>query len=252
MNEEERIQLLDDYLHKRLTAKQRSDFQQKLASDPGLQKELEIHELLMNGITLESKKTHFRKHLADLRKEAPVVPLQDPVVKKSRRMPVWGWAAGLAAMLLTGIFFWWERPSSGENLFTRYYEPYPSTVLASVTRGDTLASWQQLAVRSYENNDYQKAIPLLKKLASGQADSTGWLLILGISYLETDQYQLAESSLKKVVHDPDSLFYKQGQWYLALTYLKQNKTAPAKSVLQELGKQSGIYARKANQLLSEL
>lgn len=253
MNEEEKIQLLDDYLHERLTAQQLVDFQQMLASDPELRKELELHETLIRGIVLESKTSHFKKHLTELRKEADAIPLHEPASKKNRKIPVWGWAAGLAAMLLMGFFYFWIAKSvSGETLYADNYEPYPSNVLASITRGDSGMTLQQQAVQAYENGRYEKAIPMLEEILNKEPENAGWQLVLGICYLENNDAEEAEKTLLKAAQNPNSLFYQQAQWYLALTYLKQNNKKQAASVLKDLAAQSGVYPQKAKQLLTEL
>ncbi len=155
-------------------------------------------------------------------------------------------------MILIGISYFWLSSSSGpEKLFTKYYQPYRGSVVASVVRGDSLLSTEQAAIQAYDNRNYIQAVPLLEKITQ-QEKSLNWRFYLGIAYLETGDLKKAESSLTVVARDSGSLFYRQAQWYLALVFLKQNNTDQAKEILLVLKKQPGTYAEKANLLLKEI
>jgi predicted Zn-dependent protease len=253
MNEEEKIQWMEDYLYQRLTPEQSLVFQQQLKDDPDFRKEVELHQLLLKGITLESKVSQFREHLHTLREEVPVITINTISETPRATILLWRWVASVAAVLLIGLlYFWYAQPPTNEALFAQYYQPYRGSVLATVLRGDSVLTLEKKAIQAYDNHRYQQAIPLLEQVVQQREGNVNWRFYLGIAYLEVGQLNKAVNTLHGVAQNPQGLFQKQAQWYLALAYLKQNQTGQARKTLQALTKQPGVYAEKAAQLLSEL
>jgi Tfp pilus assembly protein PilF len=75
-------------------------------------------------------------------------------------------------------------------------------------------------------------------------------LYLGISYLLSDQEEMALRSFDSVDRDSKALYYGS-QWYAALTYLKLNEKEKALKALEAL-ENSRTYRIKAAELSSAI
>ena len=86
----------------------------------------------------------------------------------------------------------------------------------------------------YSTKDYQSSIPLLKNILKDQPNNSDVELALANSYLATGSIEEAISHCKNVINRKDDLYVDQARWYLALSYIKQNKISESKTILQKL------------------
>jgi len=261
MDEEEKIQLIEDYLLQRLSTEQNLAFEQQLKNDPPLVKDLELHNLLLQGIELEGKLTKFSKHLNTLKTASSSEHISNLVVAKRQATGKTGasvktiqrWIAGAAAVILLLVgSYWYLNDDSTESLYNKYYQVYPGSVQKSIVRGDTSYTLEEQAMQAYEGRNYQRAAALITSVIQTKPEDPDWPFYLGISYLELNDFKQAERYLKISATNPRSMYIKQAQWYLALSYVKNNQNAQAKEILNNLKLQTGVYSDKAKQLVEHL
>lgn len=259
MDEEEKIQLIEDYLLQRLSFEENLAFEQQLKNNPPLSKELELYKLLFQGIELEGKITKFSMHLNALRTTSSA-PISAPAAKKqvSRKTgasvkTIQRWIAGAAAVVLLLVgSYWYLNDDSTETLYSKYYQVYPGSVQKSIVRGDTINSLEEQAMQAYEARNYSRAAALITSVIQTKPEDPDWPFYLGISYLELNNFEQAEKYLKISATSPQSMYSKQARWYLALAYIKNNEKAKAKEILNTLKLQTGVYSDKAKQLVEQL
>lgn len=138
-----------------------------------------------------------------------------------------------------------EDESDQNDLFQAYYQPYDGY---SVSRGsnDQLSN----GIVLYENGAYYEAIEWLDQLIPEHPNDSKLMLMLGSCYLSTNQDDKAEH-IFTTIDDSNELITSNKKWYLALTYLKQNKIGQSKQLLVELVEKSPSYAKKAEKVLEK-
>ena len=265
-------QWMDDYLSGTLPLEDQTWFHQKLQQDTAFAQEVDLQRDIRLGLEkvmnqefqqtdlykdiLASTTTEIDQNLKSrfalleeqlAAKEENVKPLQLERVNRS----LYYWLSGVAACLILGFFVYlfWQNQHKPEQLFAKYYEPY---MVASVQRNGSAQNTQQQAMQAYEEGNYQLAAKAFESCLSLTPQDVGCQFYLGLSYLETQQLHKAEQSLKHVIQATPNEYTTRAQWYLALVYLKNNKSKDAKLLLQELSRDQGFYGKKADMLMEEM
>jgi hypothetical protein len=70
--------------------------------------------------------------------------------------------------------------------------------------------------------------------------------------MEAGLFQEAEELFIPIAENPGSQYHQQSRWYLALTFLKQNKRKKTKELLTSLSQEPGRFGKQAKDLLEEL
>ncbi|MEP0987533.1 tetratricopeptide repeat protein [Ekhidna sp.] len=173
----------------------------------------------------------------------------DAVIKQKKRRQ-WIYlkiAASIVLILSLGFLIININDELDQNdLFQAYYKPYDGY---SVPRGGN-DLWSD-GILLYENRAFADAIELFNQAIIENPNDSKLMLILGSCYLSTNQVKQAEQILMKI-EDSNELIVSNKKWYLALTYLKQNKIDRSKKLLVELVETSPSYAKKAAILLEEV
>jgi tetratricopeptide (TPR) repeat protein len=250
MEESERIQAIEDFLFQRLPPQEQEAFAQRMAVDTELAREVRLHAEAIAGIRMASRKM-LKQQLMGLeeRLAANEVTERTPV---RRLFPRWIWqAAATVVLLLGGVFYYLANRASSENdLFLRYYEPYPN-VVASVNRGEEPKDAKAKALQAYERGDYRQASQALETLHAKFPTDAAITFYLGQAYLGDNHMEKAVESLQGLAKSSND-FTLQAQWYLSLIYLKQNERQKARPLLETLSKETGPYGAKAKALLGEI
>ena len=262
MNEEDRLQLIDDYLSRRLTLEESLAFEKDVSNDPDLAKELASYRDIVEGIKLDGKLKEWRRHMTSLNggqpkmesaNDVPAPVLNLKPQKGKPQLTLWRWAAGVAAIFLISIgSYLYMDSGSNRALYSKYYQPYSGSVQLSVLRGDTSTNPEEQAIQAYDTRNYTEAEHLLRTVISKHPEDPDWHFYLGITYMELNNYKDAEANLSRVAQNSESLLYKQARWYLALLFLKKDQRDEAKKILNNLKNEKGVYAEKARDLYERL
>ncbi|NQY05306.1 MAG: hypothetical protein HRT68_03630 [Flavobacteriaceae bacterium] len=154
-------------------------------------------------------------------------------------------AASLALIISLSIFF---SKESSEDLYVKYLDMEELPSLVEREHEDKLSK----AYTYFENKSYNKAIPLFEKIVQESNEQKGTLLIyLGISYMESNEFNKAEAAFIEL-KESDLLDAPKANWFLALLALKQSNKEDAESLLKEIIAKNRYNSDKAVQLIEEL
>ncbi|MEQ8705070.1 MAG: hypothetical protein RIC19_14185 [Phaeodactylibacter sp.] len=233
---------IEAYLAEEQTEEERRSFEADLEEDVRLQEAVKKHRLahqLTSAYVAERTRGQVAEVFNAHRRQ-----------KSGRVIPMGRWAAAAAAVLVLLVAGYWMISSpqqSAPALVTSYFEPYPDRVTTMGSEADALTE----AMAAYNAGRYEEALTLFGALPQGSLQMELLNLYTGTAALQAGQMDLAEQALAQTARSATA-YAPAGQWYLALTYLQQEKTALAKPLLEEL-RQGGAYKQKsAAELLDQL
>lgn len=144
------------------------------------------------------------------------------------------------------------QPSDTSALYADNFQPYPN-VLAPLSRSDSdeMTELQKL-MRSYERKDYNNALNQFNEYITQHPEEQNALKFYrAIIYMELDNLELAIADLEYVLDNNRDLV-DQAKWYMALTYLKDNRPEDASLVLKDLSSPENPYGQQANEILKKI
>lgn len=184
--------------------------------------------------------------------EAWKVEEAKPLPQRLWQHPVfWTSAAAVAAILFVFLISNISWVNQEQDLFVQYYESPSSDAARDLVETGAQNALQE-AILLYQAGEYEKAIFQFDGL---QADSnftytSMTLYYQGASYMELEQYDLALNKFQAVSHP---LYLEQGRWYSVLAYLKLEKEAEAKELLQIIIQQKKhVKQQEAQEILLSL
>jgi tetratricopeptide (TPR) repeat protein len=233
-------QLIEAYLNNDLDPIRLKQVEKRISSDQEFSDEVVMRKSMQYFLQHREQKAALNDRLTEISNPFFEGPQVIPIKKNTRR---W-WMSAAAAILLLGIFYFLlPRPS----LYERYAQHTP---LSLVEKGTTSSSLQQTEAH-YNAGNYKEALPLLQQLVADQSDDLQLNLALGIALLETGSIPEARRIFQQI-HEGTSIYHHEGSWYLALTYLKTNQHAEAKTQLQQIPSSAAQIYAKAQRLLQDL
>ena len=258
--EQQDMEWMEDYLLGRQSPEEAAATLRKIESDEAVKK---LHDAMLEVIEV-TKYNNRQSHLADLKAleaslpdltpaltEAaePAPPAIDPVAVTK---PLQWLAIAAAVLLMVGLFWVYNQPSSHEQLATRNFKPYPNIELPAYRNQPTQKELYAQALQHYEAQQYEQSITLLKRLPAADLPPAVHFY-LGNAYFANQQFEEAVASFEAFqkqakAYDLEDL----GQWYLALAYLRQGKTDPAKHLLETLSKSDSVHGQQAAELVKQL
>ena len=231
-------ELIDKKIEGELTFEEGKRFDEQMAQDSEFADAYHTQQL-----AIETLQMHYTQ---TLRTEVKQMYTQ---VKARRQQKVrWYYAAAVILLSMVSLAtYWYLLPPASEQLYATYYTVYPAQ---RITRGEDTTSYS-VGMRLYNNSEYAAAIPYLQQLTTTDSLHDRTHLLLGNAYLQTRQLAKAQEVLSPVAASEDALLRQQGQWYLALSYLKQNNISQARAILEELSLE-GMYQKEAAEILDDL
>lgn len=232
---------IEAYLAGEQPGKERQSFETALAEDEALQEAVDKHRLshrLTSAYAAERTRSRVAAVFAAQQKQQPV---------KVFSLGRWAAAAAILFLLAGGYWVIGTQQQSGASLAETYLEPYPDRITTMGSEADALTQ----AMAAYNQGRYEEALASFAELPEGAVSAELLNLYIGTSALETGQFTQAERTLQRTARSATD-YAAAGKWYLALTYLKQEKVAQARPLLEEL-RSEGTYKREsATQLLETL
>jgi hypothetical protein len=152
-----------------------------------------------------------------------------------------------------GVYTLFYTASSPQKVFEAYYTPFQVTGETRAANGRITAAISPELVRFYTNNDYENAIPILESTLKQYPTDSKAMLMLSCAYIQSNRAVMAEKILRTPISENDSLLFSETfKWYLALAILKQNRTADARTVLQQIHNENGLYSARAKEIIDLL
>jgi len=252
------IQLIEKFLEGKMTGKEKEEFENRLKQDQSLNAMMTDMNLLVEGIKMSAAQTSkeeksdrlkFFAEINDIEKHSFEITTPAATIVPMYREPwVLSAAAGIILLVSLTAYFMREQTPLNEKLYTAYFEPFDSPG-SGLTRGNNGVTIKTEAYEAYDNGNYKGAAQLFEQIVKEKEDAIAQLC-LGNSYLELNDFTKAEKIFTDMLVKHSELI-TQVKWYLALTYLKENKMEHAKATLWEISK-SSTYGEKARKLLKAL
>jgi len=242
------IEWIERYLDRSLSTEEKKEMEKRLAGDPELKNKYVEYRKLIEGI----RYAHLQDKVEQLKTlENSLGPVDLDTPSRQVWMHTYGkyLAAAAAVVLFVASYLIFMRPTDPQEVFARYFEPYPN-VFEPTVRGSGQDNRRAEAFIAYDRGDYEKAATLFAEQLKLKQEP-GLLLLLGNTNLILGRTEEAQNNFLTLIKDFDELD-GQAKWYLGLSYLKQGQTEKARLILQELGEPEVTYSKKANELLHEV
>lgn len=249
MNTNEKI---SDWMERQIEGSLTRD-DQRLLSDM-LEKDVSLqHEFL---IRKEVEKLFQDKELFELRERlnhAYEVSTLEHDERQKQRHRFYYYAAAITGITLGGVVTYSLIHGNRDavKLYAENFKPYPAY---NTYRSGNQAPLDTLlfnAMFYYQNKDYPSAIKEFEALLKKESSNLAVRFYLGVSCMEVGQFEEARTNLKMVAESV-SLFREQAQWYIALTYLGENKTEEAKVALISIAQGKTSLHQKALEILNKI
>lgn len=159
----------------------------------------------------------------------------------------------LVALLVTATVSMYFRMSGDQRLFNSHFEVYTIPAdISSVSTSPEIADLIEKASALYKAKSYDQSAHLWDQILDSIPENTQVLLLSGLSKMEAERYLEALSSLDQIAGKKETPYAEDGQWYMALLFLKTGDVIRCKEVLAEIRNREGKYREKATKLLKEL
>ena len=222
-------------------------------------KELQSNAVLAEDIKLyrEVDSAIREQDVMDLRDQLDVIhnsigdPTKEPAQhSRIRKVLSYGAIASLAILISFGILLKVQHKKlTNEQIYQRHYEPYEVTM---IYRSGETQSLINLAQSKYDAQDFFGAIEIYEQILGKEPADMESNLYSGISYLETEQYSMAESRFGSILDHNDNLYIEQAEWYLGFCYLKTGKNLEARAHFKEISRGDGSFNKKARKLMRSI
>lgn len=218
---EERYLLFDQYLQDELTIDEKANFEKQIAGDPEFEAEFgafkTAQQQLENKFGIAAEREAFKENL---------MKISDKHFHKNKSKVIalrpWNYAVAASIVILVGLFFFNYSKNPVYEDFSQHDQAY------FTERGAANASLKQ-AETAFNAHDYKAAIPFFEKTLK-ESKTPEIQLFYGISLLEENQYQKAETVFKEL-RSGTSVYKDKATWNLALCKLKQKEYAECKKIL---------------------
>jgi len=236
---------IDDFLLGRMEESDLKEFKNKLSMDKEFANRVQQRQESVRYIDILGDLA-LRDRVQRLHKEA-VKNL--PAKKTFSIRPFLKYAAAIAFILVAGYWFL-QGPASSQDIFQNNYQAYELNF--GDHRGGAPKDIAFSAGQLYANGEYKKALELFNTIPEDQMTAKV-TLAKGISFLETTDYKNATIAFQKLITNKDIIYEDHAKWYLAMTFLKEEKDTEAKNLLQEIADKPGSYnQQKAKDILKKL
>lgn len=250
------IKIIEKFLDGDMTREEKSAFEERCKSDTSFNRMLKEMNTLIEGIKNSASHTTFGEKVDRLKlvEELHRIEMLKEMASPVKIIPLYQktWAIATAASLILAaaltFYFVRERTPHNEKLYISYFEVFDSPG-NGLTRGSNSVTLKTQAYEAYDNGNYAEAAKLFEQILQEKEDPIVQLC-LGNAYLSQNDPVRAEKVFNDML-DKHTELITQAKWYLALTYLRQNKIERTKATLWEISK-SGTYGEKARKLLNEL
>jgi len=232
---------IDEYVLGILTAEEKAAMEKVIATDNEIAEEIRTRLALMEHLeAIEDQKmmAQVREiHQGEKAKRSKTVAFP-----RSRIIAI---AAGLILLLGAG---WWAWSTQQEIKPTDFYaanfEAYDLRFGSRDNEKDIL----QQAGGFYLDKNYKKAIPLFEQVLTEKPEEAKARFALAIAQMAEKDFKNAQLNLQFLIDNNDFLYANTAKWYLALSYLNENKIEAANQLLLEIcaDKQAGFSVKACN------
>lgn len=166
--------------------------------------------------------------------------------------------AGIAAVFflvsVPAYLLWQSATPDTERLYSRFHEPLPVVIPeAEVTRSNNQESALARAMEAYEQGRWAAAASLFEKSLQDRPDDYRLRLYYGDVLLRQNLTAEAIATFQTLSSAPDAAYREQARWLTALSYVRSQQLAEARSLLTLISTDpGGDKAPRASRLLQRL
>ena len=239
--EQEDYSLIEKYLDQKLTKAETQEFEHRIEKDKRLTKALAMarsrNRFLQNRADIDIVKGIIQ----NIDKKYRPKPAPKPTLVPVPRRNIIRLAAAAALVLITAI-------STRKFLSKSPYKQFAEHRLLSGELGEKETLSLKQTFKAYNSKNYKMALAGFEKLPAQQIEENPEItLAKGICYLELNQYKEAADIFTRLTQS-QTTYRNEGNWYLALTALKQNDVATCRQFLAEIDPASS-YQEQVKELL---
>ncbi|HPE85721.1 MAG: hypothetical protein PHU97_09880 [Bacteroidales bacterium] len=241
---------LERYLKGVMTAKEMKQFESLLVKDNSLFKEIALEQELTS--VLQEEDILDLKHKLDAlrrpnRKTIPLLPVIEMMRSNLKYVAA---AAGMGVLITAGVLSLTPRSYTADKLFKMYYQPDKALIVNRSGRGNVNIVE---ALMKFQKKEFEAASQMFEQILVKESDNIALRFYSGISYIETEKYDKAIEAFNYIIENNDNLYVEHAEWYLALCYLKQEKTSEARiQLLRIANEEDGFYKADAEKILEKL
>ena len=253
--------LIEKYLAGTLKGEKLKNFKKELKNNSELQSLVILHKEINESIDeqeivdfkdkLNKIYYRFRKTENDDAKE---IMLDSAHIKKrlSPQKRIVIIAASFTLIIIIGVLLYKSvnKVYSANELFSMYYKPYEPDI---IIRSD-IDKFRDLenAILLYGQGDYNTAFD--KFISIIVQDNNNYLaqFYLGLTCMELNKFDTAIEQFTSISKNWESPFRYHLEWYLALSYLKNNNKEGAKALLIKIKSATRYYKTEAEEILDKL
>jgi len=243
MNEETYIRF-ENYLANELSSEEKTLFEEQLQNDAQFNESFQIYKnwtvYLENEFDPETDK--FKENLKSISNQHFETLSSSEVQEKGKVIAFkpWYYAVAASVVVFMGMWFMMQNDPNYSD-----YNQHDTALFMERSVGDNNLKEAQEA---FNAKDYKKAVAAFDKITDFRDPELQ--LFYAISLIETNNYTKAQLFLDQL-RQGNSVYKHKATWYLALSYLKQDKKEECKSTLKEIPTDAEDF-EKAKELLNKL
>jgi tetratricopeptide (TPR) repeat protein len=240
------ISKIESFLDGTMKDEEKAEFEKRIASDKKLASEVALYQAVNEAIK-EEDVHQFRISIRNIlhQHNNNIMNLRTRVTRFIK------YPIAATILILIGLSLWQLiLNKSSLEVYNMFYNPYQTDI--STRSGEQLSDKIQLSYLLYQEGDYEASFEILKNyLADNFNDQTAHFYY-GMNAIELQHDDLAIKELKVVAEDLSTPFSIHAQWYLAMTYLKNDQQDEAIKYIKQLAGSNNFYTQKANKILKML
>lgn len=249
MNEQLRYsEWIDQYHDGEMDEVAVKEFESELVSNPRLAFEFELDNDLSAALS-DTEVLDFRATLMEAQKEFKENQSKKGIIRPITRK-YWYAAASIVVLLIVAGSIFLLRPSgySNEKLFSMYYDSGESMTI-SRTGGANVVE----ALLQFQNKNFDEACVLFSELLSADPSNIALQYYCGISNMEIQQFNRSAELFQSIIDQGNSIYYENAEWYLGLSYLVTDQTELAKEQFNIIANDEGHdFKKDAESILQKL
>lgn len=237
MNEELYIRF-EHYLANEMTSEEKITFENQLKNDSSFNESFMLYKE-----TTQFLEHKFSKENAEFNQNLKSIAAQHFTAKKETKVIAfkpWYYAVAATIVVVIGMWMMMQNDPSYSD-----FNQHETAVF--VERSDSNENLK-LAQEAFNKKDYKQAVVAFDKIEDLRKPELQFFY--AISLIETNNYAKAELFLDQL-RSGNSVYKDRATWYLALSYLKQDKREDCKLMLNEIPSGAEDYD-KAQELLNDL
>ena len=248
--------LIEKYLAGHASDAELLELKKLVENDKSLQQDVALQRLMTGLIRVQDEK-NFHSQLSQLSQKVLRPKMgkrqhnnqrSDQEKAKVKSLFSKQWITAIAAaitLIIVAVVVLNQSGINSQDLYTSYYQPFS----AKNVRGNAKEVLQTSMINAYNLGNYQDAKSLLLQLLNQNPENADRLtLLLANCHLNLNSPNESIRLLQSL-DNTNNEFKEDAQWYLILSYLKADKIAKAKQVIQKTKQNSNhLYSVKIKEI----